>query len=79
MKNKKQLNLDVVDCVKLLMALVVVAIHTLPPATFPKGISRCVSAVYALAVPFFFVASGFFLGYKVSEKIQAEKLAYIRI
>ena len=60
------------------MAVVVVGIHTLPAETFLEGISCCVSAIYSLAVPFFFVTSGFFLGSKIKGSAREEQLAYLR-
>lgn len=71
-------NFNGIDCVKLLMALVVVGIHTLSPETFSEGISCCISAVYALAVPFFFVTSGFLLSSKIKGSAREEQLAYLR-
>ena len=58
---------------KFAMAIVVVAIHTRPELSFssPIAISLC-EAVYSLAVPFFFMASGFLLFRKISFPLNEE-------
>ena len=50
-----------VDLVKFIMAIFVVAIHTLQPfiATLPIVWSKILNFLIGLAVPFFFVTSGF--------------------
>ena len=52
---------------KFVMAIVVVAIHTRPELSFSSLIVRnFFEAVYSIAVPFFFMASGFLLFRKIS-------------
>lgn len=57
----------VLDVMKFVMAIVVVAIHTRPELSFSSLIVRnFFEAVYSIAVPFFFMASGFLLFRKIS-------------
>lgn len=57
----------VLDVMKFVMAVVVVAIHTRPELSFSSLIVRnFFEAVYSIAVPFFFMASGFLLFRKIS-------------
>lgn len=51
-----------IDCMKLIMAVFVVAIHTAPQSVirYPY-VPSLLESVYSLAVPFFFTASGFLL------------------
>lgn len=54
------------DVMKLVMAVVVVAIHTRPEMSFSSAfIRRFFEIIYSLAVPFFFMGSGFLLFRKV--------------
>ena len=55
------------DIMKFVMAIVVVAIHTRPEMSFASPfIKRLFESVYSLAVPFFFMTSGFLLFRKIS-------------
>lgn len=57
----------VLDVMKFVMAIVVVAIHTRPELSFSSLIVRnFFEAVYSIAVPFFFMTSGFLLFRKIS-------------
>ena len=57
----------VLDIMKLVMAIVVVAIHTRPEMSFSSPfVIRLFESVYSIAVPFFFMASGFLLFRKIS-------------
>ena len=69
-----------VDLVKFIMAIFVVAIHTLQPfiATLPIVWSKILNFLIGLAVPFFFVTSGFLLCEKLKVKDYSEKLLYMR-
>lgn len=56
----------VLDIMKLAMAIVVVAIHTRPELSFSSPVVVSLfEAVYSIAVPFFFMASGFLLFRKI--------------
>ena len=57
----------VLDVMKFVMAIVVVAIHTRPEMSFSSPlVRRLFESVYSIAVPFFFMASGFLLFRKIS-------------
>ena len=57
----------VLDVMKFVMAIVVVAIHTRPEMSFSSPFVRWLfESVYSIAVPFFFMASGFLLFRKIS-------------
>lgn len=57
----------VLDVMKFVMAIVVVAIHTRPELSFSSlWVRNFLEAVYSIAVPFFFMASGFLLFRKIS-------------
>jgi surface polysaccharide O-acyltransferase-like enzyme len=63
----------VLDIMKFVMAIVVVAIHTRPELSFSSPIVVSLyEAVYAIAVPFFFMASGFLLFRKISLPLNEE-------
>lgn len=68
-----------VDFVKFMMAIFVVAIHTHPYTCIENtNLSFLVSKLISLAVPFFFVASGFFLWRKIDNAIYADKLQILK-
>lgn len=68
-----------VDLVKFMMAIFVVAIHTHPYTCIENTyLSFFISKLISLAVPFFFVASGFFLWRKIDNAIYADKLQILR-
>ena len=55
-----------IDLVKFIMAILVVAIHTIPMYNHENfWVARSFRAVVSCAVPFFFMVSGFFLGNKM--------------
>lgn len=61
---------------KFFMALCVVAIHTGPLYDFDSNIQNFgYNQVFALAVPYFFLAAGFFLG----EKALKDGIAFIEV
>lgn len=63
---KEQVN--IIDFIRLFMALCVVAIHLDIMSQFPPLVDWYVThLVFRLAVPFFFVVSGYFLGKKLFE------------
>lgn len=56
-----EVNYNAIDIAKFVMALLVVAIHTHPENEIEnKLILDIINCIYSIAVPFFFVASGFF-------------------
>lgn len=65
---KKYRNYNSIDMVKLIMAIFVIAIHTLdgPHLTNNEMIQKCYSSIVGCAVPFFFLSSGFLLGKRMS-------------
>lgn len=68
-----------IDLMKGFMAIVVVAVHTLPPTVLENPIlEKFLSYLYQLPVPFFFVVSGFFLWNKVADSSKELKLLRIR-
>lgn len=59
---------SVLDALKLFFALCVVAIHTYATEGLPESVAFGIQqSIFRLAVPFFFVTSGFFLGRKLSD------------
>jgi len=72
--SQKQQSKNLIDVLKLFMAVCVIAIHTHPFANIP--LSRPAQAVYdtvvSLAVPFFFLTSGYFLGKKLQYPVPGE-------
>ena len=63
----------VLDIMKFVMAIVVVAIHTRPELSFSSPVVvGLFEAVYTIAVPFFFMASGFLLFRKISLPLSEE-------
>lgn len=69
-----------IDIAKVVFAIFVVAIHTLQPftATLSSEARHIVTALLSLAVPFFFVASGFLLGNKLNSTNREGQLAYLK-
>lgn len=69
-----------IDLVKVEMALLVV-VHTRPELCIQNdSVQLVLSQIYGLAVPFFFVTSGFILGNKVSatnEQIKKSTYPYL--
>lgn len=62
-----------IDLFKFLMAIVVIAIHTDPLIDSKNQILKnIVDIIYVSAVPFFFLASGFFLGNKIKKQDNIE-------
>lgn len=70
---KRQLfHYNSIDAMKLVMALCVAAIHIRPYAVGEAeqfGVMRCFDTFLQLAVPFFFVTTGYFIGVKMSDDI----------
>lgn len=59
-------SLRLLDCMKLWMACVVVAIHTNPESSLHNLVfEKLANRFYELAVPFFFMASGFLVWHKI--------------
>lgn len=69
-----------IDIAKVVFAVFVVAIHTLAPftATLSTEAQRVTTALLSMAVPFFFVASGFLLGNKLSSINREGQQGYLR-
>lgn len=64
--NIVQQEYKMLDVMKFVMAIVVVAIHTRPELSFKSTFIReLFEALYSIAVPFFFMASGFLLFRKI--------------
>lgn len=59
-------NYHAIDITKFIMAICVVAIHTWGTPDCPLPLEKLYGCVVNCAVPFFFLASGFFLGEKVN-------------
>ena len=63
-----------IDLFKLLMSICVIAIHTHPLKNCTNQIINLLfSKTVNLAVPFFFLASGFFLAFKMDEPFSSTK------
>lgn len=61
------------DIMKFVMAIVVVAVHARPEMAINSSVVRqIIDAIYSLAVPFFFMASGFLLFRKISLPLTEE-------
>jgi peptidoglycan/LPS O-acetylase OafA/YrhL len=72
-------NYNAIDIAKFVMALLVVAIHTHPENEIEnKLILDIINCIYSIAVPFFFVASGFFLYNKLKTQDYENQLIYTR-
>jgi len=72
-------NYNSLDFVKWVMAVFVVAIHTNPQAYFKLyWIENMFVSLYSLAVPYFFVTSGFLLWFKCKDYGMKEKLTKIK-
>lgn len=68
-----------VDLVKFIMAIFVVAIHTHPYTCIENAnLSFFIQKLISLSVPFFFVASGFFLWRKMDDAIYTDKLLILK-
>lgn len=62
MNEKKPLNYASIDYAKFLLALMVIAIHEMPLTSYSRIINAfLVNAVCRIAVPLFFISTGFFL------------------
>ena len=62
-KNRYYPHIDIAKC---MMAIFVVAIHTYPQSIIGNpSLENLILRVYQMAVPYFFVVSGFFLGNKI--------------
>lgn len=76
----KQTHYNSIDYAKVIFAIFVVAIHTLQPFTdtLTSEARHFVTALLSLAVPFFFVASGFLLGNKLNSTNREGQSAYLK-
>lgn len=76
----KKTHYNSIDCAKVLFAVFVVGIHTLAPFTATLSIEaqRVTTALLSMAVPFFFVASGFLLGNKLNSTDREGQLVYLK-
>lgn len=69
-----------IDLVKVVMAVLVVAVHTRPELCIQNdSVQLVLSRIYGLAVPFFFVTSGFLLWNKVAVSTNEEKIARVTV
>ncbi len=70
---------NAIDIMKLCMAIVVIAIHTRPESVLADSLGKeIVESIYAIAVPYFFIASGFLLFRKIQYPLEAEGRVRIR-
>lgn len=77
---KENKNYNSLDFIKWIMAIVVIAIHTHPLENFHCGIIlRIYDKLIPIAVPFFFMCSGFLLFNKVKLPIEKKDESAIRI
>ena len=78
--SQKFVHYDNIDVAKVIFAIFVVAIHALSPftAALSTEAQRVITALLSMAVPFFFVASGFLLGNKLNSTDREEQLVYLR-
>lgn len=66
---KGKTNYELIDIFKLIFCIMVVSIHTNILKIFPKDVDWYVTnLLFRLAVPFFFITSGFFFGRKILSK-----------
>ena len=69
MNNEEKINYDAVDIAKLFFCICIVASHTRAISYIPNGYRGVINAVLIRAsVPFFFIASGFFLYINVQKR-----------
>lgn len=68
MNSKERSNYDFVDLCKFIACICIVCIHTAAFSDLIGGYYYLEACVFRLAVPFFFVASGFFFGRKLSQE-----------
>lgn len=64
---KQAENFNSIDVMKFIMAIVVVAIHTEPFHSSQHNVQIAFNALSGLAVPFFFISSGFLLGRRMQD------------
>lgn len=72
LKKQQLFRYNSIDAMKLMMALCVAAIHIRPYAVGEAGqfgLMRCFDTFFQLAVPFFFVTTGYFIGVKLDDGI----------
>lgn len=55
-----------IDCTKVVLALMIVAMHTGLPGEMPHTVQRIIEPLLEIAVPLFFVFSGFFFARKMN-------------
>lgn len=68
-----------IDCFKILMAIIVIAIHTNPQNSFDNATLKFFFFnIYEIAVPFFFTTSGFLVWNKIHNASKEDKLVRIK-
>lgn len=69
MKAEQSGDLYAIDVIKYIMAFCVIAIHTTPLKGIDNYIaSRLYESVVSIAVPFFFLSSGYLIGRKIKNR-----------
>ncbi len=68
-----RVNYNSIDVIKVCMSILVVAIHTHPEYNFAEIVKELIRGVYTIAVPFFFIASGFLVWHKIADASIEEK------
>lgn len=70
---------NIISLLKFLLAFVVIGFHTYPPTILPKGIFRFVyESISGVAVPFFFMSSGYLLSKKMNNFLDENSLPIIQ-
>lgn len=79
MINNNYDNNNSIDIVKLIMAIFVIAIHTMPLYNINNEYIKIITeSIFRIAVPFFFITSGYLIGNRLKSKNKKEKLEYIK-
>lgn len=60
-------NYNSIDVIKVCMSILVVAIHTHPEYNFAEIANELIRGVYTIAVPYFFIVSGFLVWHKIAD------------
>lgn len=64
-----------IDCTKIFMAIIVIAIHTSPQSSINNSLLKdSIHCLYCTAVPLFFIASGFLIWNKIHNSTKLEKI-----
>lgn len=70
---------NIISLLKFLLAFVVIGFHTYPPTVLPKGIFRfAYESISGVAVPFFFMSSGYLLSKKMNYPFDEASLPIIK-